>query len=81
MRKSDLAQDIIDLIGLEAAVKFFETYGGMRVYVPKNISDTIKSRNELIRAECLEGVSPRRLSTKYNLHIKWITAICKKATF
>lgn len=78
MRKSGLAQDIIDLIGLEAAVKFFETYGGMRVYVPKNISDTNKSRNELIRTERLEGASPRRLSTKYNLHIKWIFRICQE---
>ncbi len=81
MRKSGLAQDIVDLIGFEAAVKFFETFGGMRVYVPKNISDTNKSRNQQIRDEYLSGFTYRRLATKYNLHIKWIKAICKKATF
>ena len=81
MSRSSLAQDIIDVIGFEAAVKFFETYGGMRVYIPKNITDSNKSRNQQIRDEHLAGATPRRLATKYNLHIKWIVAICKKVTF
>ena len=77
MSRSSLAQDIIDVIGFEAAVKFFETYGGMRIYIPKNISDANRSRNQQIRDEHIGGATPRNLSKKYNLHINWILRICK----
>ena len=81
MSRSSLAQDIIDVIGFEAAVKFFETYAGMTVYVPKSAAGAKEARNQKIRDEHLAGATPRRLATKYNLHIKWIVAICKKVTF
>lgn len=74
---NDFAQDIINLIGLESAAKIFKAYGGTRAYIPKNISNTNHSRDERIRQERLSGESPRRLSKKYNMHVRKIFAICK----
>lgn len=76
-RRSQLVQDIIDLIGFEAAVRFFETYGGMTVYVPKGAVGAKEARNQKIRSERLAGASAWKLATKYDLHVRKIFAICR----
>jgi Mor family transcriptional regulator len=78
MQTQTLAQEIIETIGHEAAIKMFEVYGGMRIYVPKNISDINKIRNQKIRSERLAGASPQQLSEKYKINIRRIFFICKK---
>jgi len=77
MSRSQLAQDIIDLIGFEAAVKFFETYGGMTVYVSKKVPGAREARDQMIRNDRLAGESAWKLAKKYELHVRKIFAICR----
>ena len=77
MSRSQLVQDIIDIIGIEAAAKLFETYGGMMVYVPKNAAESKVTRNKKIRDERLVGESAWKLAKKYNMPVRTIFAICK----
>jgi Mor family transcriptional regulator len=71
------AQEIIDIVGHDAAMKLFESYGGTVIYIPKNISWFNKIRNQKIISDRRSGVSPSMLSIKYNINIRSIFAICK----
>ncbi|UOA06939.1 hypothetical protein KKZ03_11375 [Methylobacter sp. S3L5C] len=73
-----LAQEIIETIGHDAAMKIFEVYGGTRIYIPKYIAGTNKIRNQKIRLDRLGGASARQLSEKYRINIRRIFFICKK---
>ncbi len=74
---SKSAQEIIEAIGVEAAIKLFESFGGIKIYIPKNISNKNYYRDQRIRNDRLSGESPLRLSERYNLHIRKIFSICK----
>ncbi len=67
-------QDVVDAIGMEAALKLVETMGGGPLYVPTKKDICRGARDRAIRAE-FNGRNHRELATKHNLSLTWIRTI------
>lgn len=63
---SQVQQEIVEVIGMDAFHKLMEVFGGSYVYIPKTDRQDRQERNEQIRAE-FDGYNFRELGRKYNL--------------
>ena len=68
--------EIIRVIGYEAALLLASHYGGCSLYVPlqRNLKQVI--RNRLIMSDRSEGMKLNTLARKYDLSVRRIIAIC-----
>ena len=71
------AQEFIEILGEEVAVKLFSEYGGQSIYIPKNKQSSVEARNQKIKEERLAGVHPEILAEKYNLNIRYVFKIIR----
>ena len=68
--------EIIELIGLEAALKLCNAFAGCRLYIPKHDAIIKRAkRNELIKADKLAGETIRSIAIKYQLTDRQILSI------
>lgn len=74
LKHTDLAQDKAKKIGEEISQKIAHDWGGLMVYIPKNLMFIISERDKQIYAE-FNGYNQRELAKKYNLSIQWVYKI------
>ena len=67
-------RELIEVIGLRAAVKLSEAFGGTHTYIPKMDKILQRVRDTKIRAE-FTGFNHRDLARKYHLSETWIREI------
>jgi Mor family transcriptional regulator len=63
LEKSDMFEELEDLLGTEAANRFVDFYSGSNLYTPKSIK--IKKKHRKIREEFREGATYRELAMRY----------------
>ena len=72
-------RDVVEVIGVEAAYKLCENFGGQPFYTPK-IDNLIKRlRDESIKQDYKKGISINQLCQDYNLSFNQVRAICNLA--
>lgn len=72
-------RDVVEVIGVEAAYKLCENFGGQPFYIPK-IDNLIKRlRDESIKQDYKKGISINQLCQDYNLSFNQVRAICNLA--
>jgi Mor family transcriptional regulator len=69
--------DIIAVIGFDAALLLCAAFGGCSLYIPNEKTISLGKRNNLIRADRLAGAQLNDLARKYKLTTRRIIAICK----
>lgn len=69
-------KDIVEGIGIEAAYKLCEVYGGLSIYVPKVDYLTKRLRYLSIQDDYKKGVSFVELAKKYDISLNHIRVIC-----
>ena len=81
-RNDDMAQipqqyqNLVRVIGAEAATLLCKEYGGERLYIPKMDAWTYRERRTAIKDE-YNGANIKRLAKKYNLTERMIQIIVK----
>ena len=70
-------RDVVEVIGVEAAYKLCENFGGNPFYAPTSDSITKRHRDKSIKRDYKNGLSIEQLSKKYNLSFNQVRAICK----
>jgi Mor family transcriptional regulator len=74
LEKSDVFEELENILGTEAANRFVDFYSGSNLYVPRNIK--IEQKHRKIRDEFREGANYRELAMRYGYteqHIRNIT--------
>lgn len=69
-------KDIAEDIGIEAAYKLCERYGGLSIYVPKVEYLTKRLRHLSIQDDYKKGLSFVELAKKYDISLNHIRVIC-----
>jgi len=72
----DAEHPLAVLLGLAAAIKFCEAFGGELLNIPKAERAKRAVRDELIRTDRLAGSTLFALARKYNLTDRQIMSIC-----
>lgn len=72
-------KDVVEIIGVEAAYKLSEKFGGQVLYLPKIDSLIKRLRDESIKQDYKNGVSFNQLCQDYNLSFSQVRAICNLA--
>ena len=72
-------RDVVEVIGVEAAYKLCENFGGNPFYAPKADSITKRLRDNNIKQDYRNGVSIQQLCLDYNLSFNQVRAICNMA--
>lgn len=72
-------RDVVEVIGVEAAYKLCENFGGQPFYVPKIDSLVKRLRDESIKQDYKKGISINQLCQDYNLSFNQVRAICNLA--
>lgn len=72
-------RDVVEVIGVEAAYKLCETFGGQPFYAPKIDSLVKRLRDESIKQDYRKGISINQLCQDYNLSFNQVRAICNLA--
>lgn len=72
-------RDVVDVIGVEAAYKLCENFGGQPFYAPKIDSLVKRLRDESIKQDYRKGISINQLCQDYNLSFNQVRAICNLA--
>lgn len=72
-------RDVVEVIGVEAAYKLCETFGGNPFYAPKSDSITKRLRDNSIKRDYKNGASIQQLCLDYNLSFNQVRAICSMA--
>lgn len=67
-------REIVRVIGIEAAAKLSEHFGGLPLYVPKIASLLERKRNEMIRRD-VRIIGYRQTALKYKLSEVWVRQI------
>lgn len=67
-------RDVVDVIGLDNALRLVDAVGGSPLYVPTTKEVSRGARDRAIRAE-FDGCNHRELAKKYNLSLTWIRTI------
>lgn len=70
---------IVDIVGLDAAKRIVEIFGGESVYVPKAESLIRWVRDRRIREEFAAGAGYLDLAKKYNLTSRYVRGIVRAA--
>lgn len=78
MEKNGVYEELIGIIGQEAADRLVDAYAGSSIYIPQSIATSKKHR--LIREEFKKGESYRELSIKYHYTELYIRSIIHKKT-
>jgi Mor family transcriptional regulator len=73
LEKDDVYEELVELVGEEAAKRIVDYYSGTNVYYPKRISLRLKHRQ--IRNEFKNGAGYRELSSKYGYGERYIRII------
>lgn len=69
-------KDIVEGIGIEAAYKLCELYGGLSIYIPKVDYLTKRLRLLSIQEDYKKGVSFVEIAKKYNMSLNHIRVLC-----
>lgn len=69
-------KDIAEGIGIEAAYKLCELYGGLSIYIPKVEYLTKRLRHLSIQDDYKKGLSFVELAKKYDISLNHIRVIC-----
>lgn len=72
-------RDVVEVIGVEAAYKLCEHFGGQPFYAPKVDSVLKRLRDNNIKHDYKHGASINELCQKYNLSFNQVRAICSMA--
>lgn len=72
-------RDVVEVIGVEAAYKLCENFGGQPFYAPKIDSLVKRLRDESIKQDYKKGISINQLCQDYNLSFNQVRAICNLA--
>lgn len=72
-------RDVVEVIGVEAAYKLCENFGGQPFYAPKIDSLVKRLRDESIKQDYRKGISINQLCQDYNLSFNQVRAICNLA--
>lgn len=64
-------RDLAEVVGIDAAVRLMEIYGGSNLYIPKPDATKEAVRNRHIREE-FDGTNARALGYKYGVSQSWI---------
>lgn len=72
-------RDVVDVIGVVAAYKLCENFGGQPFYAPKIDSLVKRLRDESIKQDYRKGISINQLCQDYNLSFNQVRAICNLA--
>lgn len=73
------ARKIAETIGVKAALKLFEKFGGGGFYVPKIAVIGARARAEQIRTEFRNGASTRELAKRYRVTMRMIERVVSKS--
>jgi Mor family transcriptional regulator len=69
--------EIVDVLGVDAALLLCAHFGGCSLYIPSAKSLKLAARDRLIRSDRSAGMLLIELSRKYKLTTRRIIAICK----
>ena len=69
--------EIVDLIGYDAALRLCNFYAGCSLYIPTGKALKLAQRNRLIKADRLEGAEIKTIAIKYQLTTRQIFSILK----
>ena len=68
--------DLVRVVGIDAALRLCEEYGGDKIYIPKVDAWNVEQRRELIRKE-YNGYNVKGLAKKYHLTVRTVQNILK----
>lgn len=72
-------RDVVEVIGVEAAYKLCENFGGQPFYAPKIDNLVKRLRDESIKQDYKKGISINQLCQDYNLSFNQVRVICNLA--
>ena len=71
--------EIIEVIGYEAALLLARHYGGCSLYIPLQKNLSLAKRNQLIKEDSLTGMPVNDLARKYQLTTRRIFSILARS--
>ena len=75
--RASAMNEIIELIGFDAALKLCNVYAGCSLYIPNAKAIKLAERNRHIKADRLAGAEIHQLAIKYQLTGRQIFSILK----